>query len=113
MANYNFNIKYKSGKPNVDADALSQNPWDMHIDTAIIKSIMNYEGSNPLYGFYGPNTDLLHPEVVSAKGGQIANITPPELNLTNSTNMSRGMWIETQKEDPALDQLITLLKSKP
>ena len=29
LANYNFSIKYKSSKLNVDADALSRNPWDM------------------------------------------------------------------------------------
>ena len=112
LANYNFSIKYKSGKANVDADALSRNPWDMQLDTAIVKSIINYEGSSPLYESYGPNTDLLHSEVVIAKGGQITNITPSKLNLTNSKTITRDMWIEAQKEDPSLNQLITLLKSR-
>ena len=94
----------------MDADALSRNSWDMQIDTAIVKSIIDYEGSSPLYESYGPNTDLLHSEVVIAKGGQITNITPHELNLTNSKTITREMWIEAQKEDPALNQLITLLK---
>ena len=107
LANYNFSIKYKSEKVNVDANALSRNPLDMQIDTAIEKSIIN-----PLYKSYGPNTDLLHSEVVIAKGGEITNITPPELNLTSTKNMTKEMWIEAQKEDPALNQLITFLKSK-
>ena len=86
----------------------------MQVDTTIVKSIINYEGSIqiPLYESYGPNTDLLHSVVVIAKGGQVTNITPPELNLTNSKTVTREMWIEAQKEDPALNQLITLLKSK-
>ena len=42
LANYNFSIKYKSGKLNVDADALSRNPLDMQIDTTIVQSIINY-----------------------------------------------------------------------
>ena len=62
LANYNFSIKYKSGKQNVDANALSRNPWDMQIDTAIVQSIINYEAStsNPLFKSHGPNTNLLH-----------------------------------------------------
>ena len=65
-----------------------------------------------MYEFYSPNTDLLHSEVIIAKGGQITNITPPELYLTNSKTMTKEMWIQAQREDPALNQLITLLKSK-
>ena len=34
-----------SGKSNVDADVLSRNPWDMQVDTAIVKSIINEERS--------------------------------------------------------------------
>ena len=45
LANYTFSIKYRSGKTNVDADALSRNPWDMQVDTAIVKSIINEERS--------------------------------------------------------------------
>ena len=41
LANYNFSIKYKSGKLNVDADALSRNPWNMKTVTATVKSIIN------------------------------------------------------------------------
>ena len=96
----------------MDADALSRNPLDMQINTAIVKSVINHEESSPLYKSYGPNTDLLHSEVIIAKRGQITNITPPELNLANLKTMTREMWIQAEKEDPALNQLITLLKSK-
>ena len=75
----------------------------MQVDTAIVKSIINHEGSgqNTLYESYGPNTDLIHSKVIIAKRGQINGIVPPELNL-----------IKAQKQDPALNQVITLLKSK-
>ena len=115
LAKYNFNIRYKSGKANVDANALSRNPWDMQVDTAIVKSIINHEGSvqNPLYESYGPNTDLLHSEVITAKGGQINGIVPPEMNLTNQKiSMTREMGVKDQKEDPTLSQIITSLHSK-
>ena len=106
IANYNFSLRYNSGKANVDAGALSRNPWDMQVDTAIVRSIINHEGSvqNPLYESYGPNTDLLHSEVIIANGGQINGIVPPELNLTNpKTSMTKEMWIKAQKQDPTLN----------
>ena len=114
LANYNFSIKYKSGKLNVDADALSRNPWDMQIDTAIVRSIINYEAStsNPLFESHGPNTNLLHSELVIAKGGYINNLIPQELEVKDSKVMTRKKWIEAQKQDVTINQLITLLKSK-
>ena len=114
LANYTFSIKYKSGKSNVDADALSRNPWDMQVDTAIVKSIINEERSTqtPFYESYGPNTNLLHPEVVIAKGGYVTGIVPPELETAKAATKTREDWIAAQKQDPVLNQLITLIKSK-
>ena len=114
LANYTFSIKYKSGKTNVDVDALSRNPWDIQVDTAIVKSIINEERSTqtPLYESYGPNTNLLHPEVVIAKGGCATGIVPPELETAKTTTMTREDWIAAQKQDSVLNQLVTLIKSK-
>ena len=114
LANYTFSIKYRSGKTNVDVDDLSRNPWDMQVDTAIVKSIINEERSTqtPIYESYGPNTNLLHPEVVIAKGGYVTGIVPPELETAKATTMTREDWIAAQKQDPVLNQLITLIKSK-
>ena len=114
LANYTFSIKYKSGKSNVDADALSSNPWDMQVDRAIVKSLINEERSTQtsLYGSYGPNTNLLHSEVVIAKGGYVTGIIPPELEIVKTTTMTREDWMAAQKQDPVLNQLITLIKSK-
>ena len=114
LANYTFSIKYKSGKSNVDADALSRNPWDMQVETAIVKSIINEEGSTqiPFYESYGPNTDSLYPEVIVAKRGYVAGITPPELEMVKATSMTKENWIIAQKQDPVLNQLIIPLKSK-
>ena len=46
-----------------------KNPWDMQVETAIVKSIISEEGSTqtPFYESYGPNTDSLHPEVNSSQ----------------------------------------------
>ena len=42
LANYDFRIFYKSGKTNVETDALSQIPWDGHtiLDKPTVKAIM-------------------------------------------------------------------------
>ena len=47
----------------------------------------------------------MSPELVIA-------ITPPMLHLKKSPTMTKEMWIEAQKQDPTLNQLITLIKSK-
>ena len=114
LANYNFSIKYKSGKLNVDADALSRNPWDVQIDTTIVQSIINYEALTPntLFKSHGPNTNLLHSELVIVKGGYINNLIPQELEVKDSKVMTREKWIEAQKQDATINQVITLLNSK-
>ena len=72
---------------------------DMQVDTAVVKSIINYEESiqTPLYKSYGPNTNLLHSEVVIAKGGNVTGIGPPELMMTKPITMTRENWITAQK----------------
>ena len=79
-----------------------------------MKSIINEERSTqtPFYESYGPNTNLTHPEVVIAKGGYVTGIVPPELETAKATTMTREDWIASQKQDPVLNQLITLIKSK-
>ena len=45
LPNYNFHLHYKSGKQNVESDALSCIPWDhneeIYIDNVIVKAIMD------------------------------------------------------------------------
>ena len=71
----------------------------MQVDTAIVKSIINEERSTqiPLYESYGPNTNLLHSEVVIAKGGYVTGIVPPELEIAKTTTMTREDWMAAHK----------------
>ena len=50
--------------------------------------------------------------MVIAKGGYVTGIVPPELEMTKASSMTKENWIIVQKQDPVLNQLITLLKSK-
>ena len=46
------------------------------------------------------------------KGGYINNLILQELEVKDSKVMTRKKWIEDQKQDVTINQLITLLKSK-
>ena len=87
----------------------------MYIDTTIIKSIISQEGApqTPLFEPYDPNIDLLNKELIIAKGRNV-NLTPPGLRAPGKTDtkMTKEMWVEAQKADPAINQIITLIKSK-
>lgn len=88
----------------------------MQVGTAIVKSIISHVGviqPPPLYESYGPNTDLINKELVIAKERSVT-ITPPELQEPQrpKTQMTREMWVKAQMQDPALSQIIALLKSK-
>ena len=74
----------------------------MKIEIAIVKSIINQEGTltTPLFESYGPNTDLLSKELLIAKGGKA------------NAKMTKEMWVKAQKADPTINQIITLIKSK-
>ena len=93
---------------------MSRNLWDMQMDTTIVKSIIDEEKSTqtPFYESYGPNTNLLHPEMIIAKGGHVTGIVPPELEMIKAVTMTKEDWLDAQKQDPVLNQLITLIKSK-
>ena len=39
LVNYNFHIHYKSGKSNVEADALSRIDWEKYNETIQVESI--------------------------------------------------------------------------
>ena len=56
LANYNFTLKYRSGKQNIDADALSRIPWDVEStnNPILVKSAL-------VHGTNGNSTLPLNP----------------------------------------------------
>ena len=55
LENYNFNLHYKSGKLNTEADMLSQIPWEQdgtlhNLDAVLVKAIIN-RGCNTIVLF--------------------------------------------------------------
>ena len=100
LANYNFQIFYRSGKSNIDADALSRIPWEVvqkdHEQTGpIVKSLLLHQ----------PN---------SVRIPQLPNAVIPvrELIVRTDYQLSRSQWKEEQLADPVLKKVIELIRDK-
>ena len=97
LANYDFRIFYKSGKTNVEADALSRTPRDGHtlIDTPTIKAVMTAI----------PSTDWSE-----------YNLNPSKI-VCKSTQMvvhkrTKDDWKIEQENDPVIGPVIEAMKNK-
>ena len=103
LADYNFNLHYKSGKSNMAADALSRIPWtkryDKFIDESAMKAIISTGAvtnrSNTAVEF----SSVLHtnPEV-NLKAGKVA-----------PNKMTNKEWVEEQMSDPIIGEIQTHL----
>ena len=99
LADYNFNLHYKSGKSNIDADALSRIPWtkryDKLIDESTMKAIISagtaINRSNTAVEF----SSVLH--------------TNHEINLgagkVTPNKMTNKEWVEEQMSDPIIGEV--------
>ena len=109
LANYNFNIHYRSGMTNVDADALSRIQWpsilsdpdmvdfDETIGTQSIKAICN--SSSISYGYC---------ETICSGA---ASLPSQFINMSVSPSQPFD-WIKEQSQDPELREIIALIKKK-
>ena len=100
LANYNFQIFYRSGKSNIDADALSRIPWEVmqtdHEQTGpIVKSL------------------LLH-QPISIRVPHLPSVVIPvrELIVRTDYQLSKSQWREEQLADPVLKKVIELIRDK-
>ena len=95
LANYDFRIFYKSGKSNVEADALSRRASDVLIDGPSVKAIISAV----------PYTDHMdynyHPSDLVCKSTQIV-----------IHKMSRDDWKIEQENDPIIGPVINEIRSK-
>ena len=99
LANFNFKIFYKSGKLNVEADALSHIPWKStqieHMEALIVKTMLQskleYETSIP--SEYLPVNLLL-------KG----------MTVDTTLKLTQKDWVKEQMDDVDVSKVIQLLK---
>ena len=98
LANLNFTIHYHSGKSNVDADALSQIPWDQNIEVDPVGAIFKatVDGPAALMEVY-----TCHQRAISS----LILESPPTLMTTKE-------WVQAQKTYPAISQVITWIEAE-
>ena len=103
LANYNFKLHYKSGKLNVEADALSKIPLgqeeELHtLDTIAVKAIINR----------GYNGDSSIPEMSPG----IISVIAKSLVVDSTLKLSKQDWKREQHADSDIGPIITFIKNK-
>ena len=94
-ANYNLELHYKSGKLNVEADALSRIPWEQELELQTLETIAVKEIISRGY-----NGDSSIPEIPPGMISVIAK----SLVVDSTTKFSKQDWKGSNKQIQTLDQ---------
>ena len=92
MANYHFQLHYKTGRTNIDADALSRIPWDHTLNSETVKAITNITQSTVIPTFKAYVESAIHFYQVEVK--------------THPTKMTLEQCVKEQLEDPHIQDWI-------
>ena len=100
LANYNFKIFYRSGKLNVEADALSQIPWEnaqvYHMESLVVRTMLQSKLV----------TDVGIPEMYPQ-----LKVMQKSMMVDSSPKLTHNDWIREQYEDSDISLIVQLLKS--
>ena len=100
LANYNFKIFYKSGKLNVEADALSCIPWESaqieHMESLIVKTMLQSK---------------LESETSLPSEYFLVNLLLKRMTVDTTLNLTQKDWVKEQLDDVDVNKVIQLLKS--
>ena len=88
LANYNFKIFYRSGKLNVEADALSMIPWENTQVDYLEPLIVNMMLQSKL------ETEIGIPEEYSQ-----LNVIQKERLVNSTLNLTHNEWVKEQHEE--------------
>ena len=100
LANYNFKIFYRSGKLNVEADALSRIPWENtqvdHLEPLIVHTVLQSK----------LETEIGIPEEYSQ-----LNVIQKEMLVNSTLKLTQHEWVKEQHDDLDIGATIQLLKT--
>ena len=100
LANYNFKIFYKSGKLNVEVDALSCIPWEStqveHMEPLIVKTMLQSK---------------LESEISFPEEHLPVNLLPKSMTMDTTLKLTQNDWVKEQMDDVDVNKIAQLLKS--
>ena len=100
LANYNFKIFYKSGRLNVEVDALSRIPWENtqvdHLEPLIVQTMLQSK----------LETEMGIPQKYSP-----LNVIQKEMLVNSTPKLTQHEWVKEQCEDVDIGATIQLLKT--
>ena len=100
LANYNFKIFYKSGKLNVEADALSCIPWEStqveHMEPLIVKTMLQSK---------------LESEISFPEEYLPVNLLLKSMTVDTTLKLTQKDWVKEQMDDVDVNKIVQLLKS--
>ena len=105
LADYNFTIKYKAGKENVDADALSRNPMDIAELKGQCTETFDSWGVGAVLA--GVDMVSVHPSI------SCSNVSVCELKAegAESVIISKEELVEAQKSDAVISPVLDCIES--
>ena len=100
LANYNFKIFNRSGKLNVEADALSRIPWENtwvdHLELLIVQMMLQSK----------LETEMGIPEEYSP-----LNVIQKEMLVNSAPKLTQPEWVKEQCEDVDIGAIMQLLET--
>ena len=100
LANYNFKIFYKSGKLNVEADALSCISWESaqveHMEPLIVKTMLESK---------------LESEISFPEEHFPVKLLLKSMTVDNTLKLTPKDWVKEQMDDDDINKMVQLLKS--
>ena len=100
LANYNFKIFYKSGKLNVEVDALSCIPWESaqveHMEPLIVKTMLQSK---------------LESEISCPEEHFPEKLLLKSMTVDTTLKLTQKDWVKEQMDDDDINRIVELLKS--
>ena len=100
LANYNFKIFYKSGKLNVEADALSHIPWEStqveYMEPLIVKTMLQSK---------------MESEISFSEEHFPEKLLLNSMTVDTMLKLTQRDWVKEQMDDIDINKIVKLLKS--